>query len=86
MLLFKAVCSSKLLKNVNILLFLNKVRESRIRSGAPAHPSLKIDILEHKLKDGVKVARYVKSYGERPNEIDPVCKCEFPHLPVGGRL
>jgi len=48
--------------------------------------SLKIDILENKLKAGVKVARYVKSYGERPNEIDPVCKCKLPHLPVGGCL
>jgi hypothetical protein len=76
LLLFKAVCSSKLLKNVNILLFLNKVRESRVCSDSPTHLP-QIDILENKLKDGVKVARYVKSYGERPNEIDSVCKCEF---------
>lgn len=40
-------------------------------------PPSQIDILENKLKEGIKVARYVKSYGERPNEIDPVCKCEF---------
>ncbi|KIO17618.1 hypothetical protein M407DRAFT_84799, partial [Tulasnella calospora MUT 4182] len=32
----------------------------------------KIDILERKLKAGVKVSRYVPSYGERPNELQPV--------------
>ncbi|KIO17616.1 hypothetical protein M407DRAFT_227947, partial [Tulasnella calospora MUT 4182] len=32
----------------------------------------KIDILERKLKAGVKVSRYVRSYGERPNELQPV--------------
>ncbi|KAG8915094.1 hypothetical protein FRC00_008012, partial [Tulasnella sp. 408] len=32
----------------------------------------KIDILEKKLKSGGKVSRYVRSYGERPNEIQPV--------------
>ncbi|KIO19496.1 hypothetical protein M407DRAFT_30864 [Tulasnella calospora MUT 4182] len=32
----------------------------------------KIDILERKLKAGVKVSRYVCSYGERPNKLQPV--------------
>ncbi|KAG8942591.1 hypothetical protein FRC04_003578 [Tulasnella sp. 424] len=32
----------------------------------------KIDILEKKLKAGVKVSRYVRSYGDRPNEVQQV--------------
>ncbi|KAG8982782.1 hypothetical protein FRB90_006553 [Tulasnella sp. 427] len=32
----------------------------------------KVDILEKKLKAGVKVNRYVRSYGDRPNELQPV--------------
>ncbi|KAG6909932.1 hypothetical protein DXG01_014454, partial [Tephrocybe rancida] len=56
-LLWKAVCSNKLLANVDLVLFLNKC-----------------DILEAKLKAGVRLARYVKSYGERENDLDNVSK------------
>ncbi|KAJ7746452.1 guanine nucleotide-binding protein alpha-4 subunit [Mycena maculata] len=49
-LLWKAVCSNKLLASVDLVLFLNKC-----------------DILERKLKAGVKLARYVRSYADREN-------------------
>ncbi|KDR68389.1 hypothetical protein GALMADRAFT_78688 [Galerina marginata CBS 339.88] len=56
-LLWKAVCSSKLLANVDLVLFLNKC-----------------DILEKKLNSGIRLAKYVRSYGERPNDLDSVSK------------
>lgn len=42
----------------------------------------KCDILEKKLRAGVKLAKYVKSYGGRGNESETVQKCEFLSLPV----
>ncbi|KAH6887876.1 G-protein alpha subunit-domain-containing protein [Coprinopsis sp. MPI-PUGE-AT-0042] len=56
-LLWKSVCSNKLLANVDLVLFLNKC-----------------DILEKKLKDGVRLAKYVRSYGDRDNTMDTVSK------------
>ncbi|KAF9527409.1 G-protein alpha subunit-domain-containing protein [Crepidotus variabilis] len=56
-LLWKAVCSSKLLANVDLVLFLNKC-----------------DILERKLMGGVRMAKYVRSYGDRPNDLENVSK------------
>ncbi|KAJ2933184.1 hypothetical protein H1R20_g3924, partial [Candolleomyces eurysporus] len=56
-LLWKAVCSNKLLANVDLVLFLNKC-----------------DILEKKLKAGVRLQKYVRSYGDRENTLDTVSK------------
>ncbi|KAF9484836.1 G-alpha-domain-containing protein [Pholiota conissans] len=56
-LLWKAVCSSKLLANVDLVLFLNKC-----------------DLLEKKLNSGIRLAKYVRSYGDRPNDLDSVSK------------
>ncbi|KAG6873913.1 hypothetical protein C0995_009693 [Termitomyces sp. Mi166 len=53
-LLWKAVCSNKLLANVDLVLFLNKC-----------------DILDAKLKAGIQ---YIKSYGDRGNDLDSVSK------------
>nr|WBU87314.1 G-alpha-domain-containing protein [Ganoderma boninense] len=50
-LLWKEVCSNKLLAKVDLVLFLNKC-----------------DILESKLKSGVRLQKYVRSFGERPND------------------
>ncbi|KAI0360447.1 G-alpha-domain-containing protein [Trametes cingulata] len=50
-LLWKEVCSNKLLAKVDLVLFLNKC-----------------DILASKLKSGVRLAKYVRSFGDRPNE------------------
>ena len=57
-LLWKSVCSNKLLANVDLVLFLNKC-----------------DILEAKLKAGVRLAKYVRSFGDRPNDLDTASKC-----------
>lgn len=57
-LLWKAICSNKLLANVDLVLFLNKC-----------------DILDSKLKAGIKLSKYVRSYGDRPNDLDTACKC-----------
>lgn len=58
MLLWKAVCSNKLLANVDLVLFLNKC-----------------DILESKLDSGIRLSKYVRSYGDRPNDIETASKC-----------
>ncbi|KAI0765285.1 G-alpha-domain-containing protein [Fomes fomentarius] len=50
-LLWKEVCSNKLLAKVDLVLFLNKC-----------------DILESKLKSGVRLSKYVRSFGERAND------------------
>jgi hypothetical protein len=57
-LLWKAVCSSKVLANVDLVLFLNKC-----------------DILDKKLNSGIRLAKYVRNYGDRPNDLDSVSKC-----------
>ncbi|KAJ8508763.1 hypothetical protein ONZ45_g9004 [Pleurotus djamor] len=56
-LLWKAVCTNKLLANVDLVLFLNKC-----------------DILETKLNAGIRLAKYVRSYGDRVNDLDTVSK------------
>ncbi|KZT29596.1 G-protein alpha subunit [Neolentinus lepideus HHB14362 ss-1] len=53
--LFTQICSHRLLKNVHLVLFLNKT-----------------DVLQAKLTTGVKVSKYITSYGDRPNQYEPV--------------
>ncbi|KII91090.1 hypothetical protein PLICRDRAFT_52763 [Plicaturopsis crispa FD-325 SS-3] len=53
-LLWKAVCSSPLLADVQLILFLNK-----------------IDLLEHKLRDGkLQIREFIPSYKDRPNTAE----------------
>ena len=40
----------------------------------------KCDILEKKLRAGVRLAKYVKSFQERSNDSETVQKCESPPL------
>lgn len=56
-LLWKSVCSNKLLAGVELVLFLNKC-----------------DLLEAKLKSGIRLAKYVRSFGDRPNDLDSATK------------
>lgn len=37
----------------------------------------KVDLLERKLSSGVKVNEYLPSYGDRPNDLSTVVRCEF---------
>ncbi|EJD54322.1 guanine nucleotide binding protein, alpha subunit [Auricularia subglabra TFB-10046 SS5] len=57
LLLWRAICSNKLLSNTSIVLFLNKT-----------------DLLRAKLDAGVKLANFMTSYGERPNDYNSVSK------------
>ena len=59
-LLWKAVCSNKLLANVDLVLFLNKC-----------------DILDAKLSSGIRLSKYVRSYGDRPNDMETASKCRY---------
>lgn len=52
-LLWKSICSNKLLANVDLILFLNKC-----------------DILASKLEAGVRLSKYVRSFGERSNDVE----------------
>ncbi|KAI0303689.1 guanine nucleotide-binding protein [Multifurca ochricompacta] len=53
--LFTAICSNQLLKNIHLVLFLNKT-----------------DVLQNKLASGVRVSKYITSYGNRPNDYESV--------------
>ncbi|KAA1472962.1 P-loop containing nucleoside triphosphate hydrolase protein [Dentipellis sp. KUC8613] len=55
--LWKAVCSSKLLSKVQLILFLNKC-----------------DVLHSKLQRGIKVRRFVPTFGDRENNVPTVAK------------
>ncbi|KAF8651605.1 hypothetical protein AX16_004672 [Volvariella volvacea WC 439] len=55
--LWQDLCSNKLLSNIELIIFLNK-----------------LDVLDSKLKAGVRFADYVVSYAPRPNETKPVAK------------
>ena len=63
MLLWKMICSNKLLAKVELVLFLNKC-----------------DILDKKLKSGVRLAKYVRSFQDRSNDSETVQKCELVFL------
>lgn len=56
--LWQAICSNKILADVEFVLFLNK-----------------LDILDSKLKSGVKFSSFVTSYTDQANETKPVAKC-----------
>lgn len=58
--LWKAVCSNKLLTKVELILFMNKC-----------------DILDRKLKSGIRLSKYLRSFGDRPNDLDTAQKCEL---------
>lgn len=58
--LWKLVCSSKLLAKTQMILFLNKC-----------------DLLDQKLKSGTRVRDHVRSFGDRPNNVETVSKCKL---------
>ena len=58
-LLWKAVCSNKLLASVELILFMNKC-----------------DILEAKLRSGIRLTKYLRSFGDRPNDLENAQKCQ----------
>lgn len=57
--LWKQVCSNPLLKDCNLILFMNKT-----------------DLLARKLQSGVKLSRYIPSYGNRPNDFTSASACK----------
>ncbi|KAG8905907.1 hypothetical protein FRB99_007987 [Tulasnella sp. 403] len=61
--LFTLICSSPLLKNCHLVLFLNKT-----------------DVLRRKLEMGIKVKKYITSYGDRPNDYDHVSNYFVAHF------
>lgn len=58
LLLWKSICSSKLLAKVELILFLNKC-----------------DLLAKKLESGTRLAKFVPSFKDHPNNLETVTKC-----------
>lgn len=75
LLLWKSVVSNKLLSNVNVVLFLNKVDLLQVSSAFVFYRWF-LSFLEAKLDSGVKLSHHMISYGDRPNDFDSVSKCE----------
>lgn len=42
----------------------------------------KCDILDQKLNKGIRMAKYVRSYQDRENNMDTILKCEFNFLSI----
>jgi guanine nucleotide-binding protein subunit alpha len=63
-LLWKSVCSSRILAKTEIILFLNKC-----------------DLLDKKIRRGMRVKDYIPSYGDRTNDSATVMKCRFEFPP-----
>ncbi|KIM31194.1 hypothetical protein M408DRAFT_327479 [Serendipita vermifera MAFF 305830] len=57
LLLWKSICSSKLLAKVELILFLNKC-----------------DLLAKKLESGIRLAKFVPSFKDHPNNLETVTK------------
>lgn len=38
----------------------------------------KCDILDAKLKSGIRLAKYLRSFGDRPNDLENAQKCTSP--------
>jgi guanine nucleotide-binding protein subunit alpha len=76
--LWREICANKLLAKTSIILFLNKVRNTKtITYTQNTEPlSLQMDILRDTLESGVQVVKYVPSYGNLPNDFYSVTKCE----------
>lgn len=43
----------------------------------------KCDLLDAKLKSGIRLSKYVRSFGERNNDSETAQKCEFSAGPKG---
>ena len=37
----------------------------------------KCDILDAKLRSGIRLSKYLRSFGDRPNDLENAIKCEF---------
>lgn len=58
LLLWKSICSSDLLRKVELILFLNKC-----------------DLLAKKLEAGIRLAKFVPSFKDYPNDWETVTRC-----------
>ena len=78
-LLWKHIISNPLLKNTQIVLFLNKI--DLFKGGLLWCPHMSMSMLNFwidilaKLEAGVRFGHYVVSYGDRPNEYEAAAAC-----------
>lgn len=82
-LLWKSVCSNKLLANVDLVLFLNKcdIMEAKLKSGVSyvvvrfSDINLRLTFLSSLFWDSL--ARYIKSFGDKENNLDTASQCRI---------
>lgn len=83
-LLWKTVCSNKLLANVDLVLFLNKcdILETKLKAGVRYALGFLSLVSGHRTHTIwwtswlYRLAKYVKSFGDRANNLETVSKCE----------
>lgn len=82
MLIWEHVCKSKLLANIQLILYVasgvrNYLNVDRFLPTACVPSFLnKIDLLQTKLESGVRFDDHVVSYRDRPNDVFSVTSCE----------
>ena len=87
MLLWKAVCSTKLLAKVQLILASSSgthfLRDPRMLMLDPMTLQFlnKCDLLQKKLARGVRVIDWIPTYHDRPNDAPSVAKCTWSFFP-----
>lgn len=74
--LWKMICSCKLLENTQIILFLNKVDLCTFTYLELRFQADTSQLVEKKLKSGIRVKDHVPSYGERENDVRTAAQCK----------
>ena len=75
-LLWRSLVSNKLLMDVSIILFLNKIDLLQVScSQILATLSVDREFPQAKLKAGVRLKDHIMQYGDRPNDFENVSRC-----------
>ena len=88
--LWKAVCSTKLLSHVQLILVRLIIGVSTSALTCVIIPTTqflnKCDLLQKKLTRGVKVIDYITTYGTRANDAPTAAKCAYVAHYLSARL
>lgn len=77
LLIWRHVCDSKLLANIQLILCVYRFRfRDLILTAFALRFFNKADLLKEKLESGVRFDKYVPNYGDRPNDVSSVISCE----------
>ena len=76
LLIWRHVCDSKLMANIQLILCVARFGFSESILTGPLRFFNKADLLKEKLESGVRFGKYVPNYGDRPNDVSAVIPCE----------